>query len=340
MNQSVPVLRISEPASLIASVPPLIGFSPADSAVLLYMKNGRIDFSARTDLPASELTVATAAELVLAADRHQCDGVILIVFSDNAPGDLSSSSLVMELETRLSACGVDDFAAYWAAEAAAGAPWGCYCSDATCTAAGTLPDPAGTVLAAHSVAEGLVTAASREELRDRVHVVDEESLTRRTALIENEARTWRTNRAAAFDLVCTAVSGVADGNRDLDDLAIARLALALQNLGVRDASLSFAVGGNAAAAEELFFVLTRECPAPYRAEAAALAAFYAYVSGRGALASIALDAAFEACPGHRLAALLRHSFDALTPPAMLTDLAFRAAIESIALSEEPDEVVS
>ena len=67
-------------------------------------------------------------------------------------------------------------------------------------------------------------------------------------------------------------------------------------------------------AERLWLELTRSCPAPERAEPACLLAFYAYQRGDGGIASIALDAAEEACPGHALGKLLRGALSAGLPP--------------------------
>ncbi|KOV84689.1 hypothetical protein ADL03_15560 [Nocardia sp. NRRL S-836] len=331
------MLRISDPASMIASIPPLIGFRPVNSAVLVCMKGTVVACGARVDLPSPELTAETAAQLAIVVEGHQFDSVILIVFGGGATtGDLPYCSLVTELKTRLSAAGVDGFVAFWAAEAAAGAPWGCYCGESACTLAGALPDPDETALAAHNVANGLMTAASRDELHACVRPAEEDTLTRRTTLIEHEERTWRHSPNAAFALVSAAVDDMADGKHDLDDLAIARLSLALQDTRVRDAALSFATSANAAAAENVFFALTRESPAPYRAEAAALGAFYAYLAGRGAHASLALGTAFQACPDHRLAGLLHIAINAALPLKTLNGMALRAVHESLSLLDEQD----
>lgn len=295
----------SDPGTLIASVPALVGFRPENSLVGLVCDNEKVVVTFRVDLPAPGMAQPVAAQLAKMMHSHSRDfqnlGVILVVFggkAHDAVEELPHRDLIDAVRQSLG--DAVPTVAFWTAEAAAGARWTCYCGNDE--EEGTLPDPASTVLATATAAAGLVTLSSRSELTQYVKPADASDLARRTARIEElAAADWSCSPSTGLMLVRAAVRSRASGERTLNDTVIAQLALALQDVHVRDASLSFAFGDQAAAAEELFLTLTRECPAPYRAEPATLAGFYAYLRGDGARAAVALDAAIEACPKHVLA---------------------------------------
>lgn len=331
------MIKLNDVGTLIASVPPMIGFPPTNSLVVLGVTEGRVSLTLRTDLPEPDQYIPVALQLASAIANHRCDGAILIVFGGSTTKcNLPHTSLVSELEKRLSARDMRAFGSYWAAEAAAGAAWGCYCGDASCDRAGALPDPAETVIAATVAAEGHVTLASRDELADFVRPAADVDLLRRAEMIERQVLTWSRSSAAGFALVRAAVAEFAKGQRALDDESIVGLSLALQDKRVRDAALSFAAGDDAAAGEALFLALTRECPSPHRAEAAVLAAFYTYLRGDGALASVVLDATLTTRPDHQFALLLRTALNAGIPNAVLAQMVRSAVIWSEQLLTEQD----
>lgn len=101
----------------------------------------------------------------------------------------------------------------------------------------------------------------------------------------------------------------------------AELALALDNVKVRDSALALAVSACADDAEQLWILLARNLPDPERANAAVLLGYSAYVRGDGPLAGIALGAALDSDPDHVLATLLDGALQSGLRPAAVRDLA-------------------
>ena len=123
-----------------------------------------------------------------------------------------------------------------------------------------------------------------------------------------------------LELVLTHVARVSSGERLLAP-EYAELALALDNVTVRDSVLALAVGPFAEDAEQLWILLARNLPDPERANPAALLGYSAYLRGDGPFAGIALDAALDAEPGHVLATLLDGALHSGMRPAEVRGLA-------------------
>jgi hypothetical protein len=122
---------------------------------------------------------------------------------------------------------------------------------------------------------------------------------------------------AAFALLEEWLPRAREGLAELADDQVVALCLALNDVTVRDAAFGFTLGTWAQAAERLWVTLVRECPDPDAAEPAALLAFSALVRGDTALATVALERAQLAWPGHRISSLLLNGLSSGIPPATL-----------------------
>jgi len=331
----LPEVRVDEPGDLIAALPHLLAFHPADSVVVVAMGGGRpstVGLTLRVSLPAPRHRHAVARQLMAPVAEHDAHSVAVVVVgggSADPPGALPHRGLVDVLEETARAKGVSLACALWTPTTAKGARWFCYDHEGC---SGTVPDPDGSELAAASAAAGLVTFPSREAFAEVVAPDDDAALARREALLDRESEEVDPARLdvpgflrRSVELVDRAVVDAVDRAGPLTDDQVVELAVALSDLRVRDASLAFAIGSRAMAAERLWAELTRACPAPERAEPASLLAFSAYLRGDGALASVALEQAECAYPGHRLASLLRNALDAGLPPRHLEAMAAKAA---------------
>lgn len=331
----LPEVRVDEPGDLIAALPHLLAFHPADSVVVVAMSGGRpsiVGLTLRVSLPAPRHRYAVARQLMGPVEEHDARSVAVVVVGGGCadpPGSLPHRGLVDVIEELARDMGISFACALWTPATAKGARWFCYDHD---DCSGTVPDPDGTELAAASAAVGLVTFPSREAFAEVVAPDDDAALARREALLDREVGTIAPDRFDSPDfvrrgrgLVGQAVVDAVERTGPLSDEQVVELAVVLSDLRVRDASLAFAIGSRTMAAERLWAELTRACPAPERAEPASLLAFSAYLRGDGALASVALEQAELACPGHRLALLLRTALDAGLPPQRLEAMAVRAA---------------
>lgn len=327
-------LRVSDPGELIAAVPPLIGFHPRDSLVLVATggeSGRRLGLTLRIDLPEPGHPPGVPAEIAATAVRglllDEPAGAAVIVVGGSPEPDLGPDRLELPWRglaylaaTDLERRGVDVHTLLWAQSTAAGARWACY---DPCGCHGTLPDPGTTSFAAAAVANGQVVHADRAALRALVTPPDPERIRRREALL------LRTLGAAAGDhtagdpavlgpgAVDAAIADAAADRLVLDDDRVVSLACALAVPALRDDALLRSVGPDPAAAEHLWTALVRETPDPEAAEPAALLAASALLRGDGALANVALDRAQQAWPGHRLTALLRAVADAGMRPAQV-----------------------
>ncbi|MFS8101660.1 DUF4192 domain-containing protein [Lentzea alba] len=314
-------IRVRGAGDLYAAIPHLMGFHPADSLVVLVLKDSLISMTMRVDLPRPRHRGALAAQLETPLLEHEATEVILAVVcapSSHMPEELPHEPLVSALRHKLGGVGIDVVEAVWLPSCEKDAPWLCYI-DVDCH--GTLPDPQVSAVAVASAHDGNVTFESRAAMAAIAAHDPPEALERRSAMLDKLAETsLELDPGTELRRVREAIHAVEDRKGPLPDEEIVALAQALTLPEVRDASLGFAAEGNARQAERLWLELTRACPAPERAEPACLLAFFAYHRGDGGIASIALDAADEALPGHALARLLRAAISAAMPPEELRAL--------------------
>lgn len=160
-----------------------------------------------------------------------------------------------------------------------------------------------------------------EDMRRELQRDDDAVLERRHGLLIRSAAYLRTRYGR--QLVDAAVRRAAGGDLQTDDASIVQLALALHDLDVRDYSLGFSNGADAAAAEKLWTLLLRSCPGTYCAAPAVLTAASAYLRGDDLRARVALDIARRADPTYRFAALLDHALDLGVPRSDLAAMVKR-----------------
>jgi hypothetical protein len=345
-DNTVSTVKLTEPSQLIAAVPHLLGFRPDDSVVLIghHAGGGRVGVSLRADLPPPGREREAAGYLVgtLCTAANDCVAATIVVVGGTSreragPAKPPRAALVRAITDELTEAGLRCPHAVWAREIIEGARWACY-PDGSC--AGTVPDPAGTVLAAAMVRAGAVTYGSREAMERRLDPADPAILGRRSALLASARADHEPGTAEAIGRAAGAVRAalirVHRGDTEFTDDEIVRLALALEEPRVRDASLALALSPDDDAAEvsaRLWSELVRGIPAPESAHPAALLGFCAYARGEGALAGMAFEHALTADPAHALAGLLQQALRHALHPKRLRGLA--TAAEEVTLWPEP-----
>ncbi|WP_433264927.1 DUF4192 domain-containing protein [Actinosynnema sp. CS-041913] len=332
-GQSAPgrPMRLSDHGQLIAAIPHLLGFYPTDSIVLILVRNNLVFLTQRIDLPTSTLHDEQLAAQVANDVRQYADvDAIAFLVGDDADGNGRGERhrLAVHLWDAFARHGlvVDVYGVPTIAE---GARWFDYGFPER---TGTVPDPENSPMHAAAVARGLVTYPDRDALAATLQPDPDDVLKRREALMDTLAArpssadpgTMQAETEQSFHLVRRQVEQVPDRTEPLTDQQIAELSIALADLWVRDRCLGFALGEHAPAAERLWTELTRQSPAPERAEAATLLAISAYLRGDGTLAALALDRAEAAHPHHRLASMVRGAMDLGMPPATIRGIAERA----------------
>ena len=148
----------SGPADLLALVPSLLGFHPAESVVVLTLGDARHPFHARVDLPRDPVGIERlAGYLAEVASRH---GVTRLAAALYTRDGRLADAVARELDHRLDRAGVDlacvvraDGERWWPFDGRQDSP-------------GTPYDVRSHPLMARAVVEGTVVLGSRQELGD------------------------------------------------------------------------------------------------------------------------------------------------------------------------------
>lgn len=332
-------IRLTEPSSLIAAIPALLGFVPTRSLVVFCLEGAhasRVGLVIRVDLPDPQHAdpVAAAAvveQLSVLCARRRAPAVATVVVEDRgASSELPHRALLGSLSRACEAVGTAFLPAHAVDRVVAGASWRSYAGGEGCR--GVLADPQASIVSAAHVAQGRVIHGERAELEKLFQPDSEARVARRAALLDGAldaallAREVGGQRAVRADLeaVLTAVARTGQHERLFDE-EIVRLGAALSDPTVRDACFGLCVGEHADEAQALWLQLSRALPTPERAEAAVLAGYGSYVRGEGPLAGIALQVALASHPGHRMATLLDTALSAGLSPDTVRELAGTAA---------------
>ncbi len=135
-------------------------------------------------------------------------------------------------------------------------------------------------------------------------------------------------RTTCLDLARTAITSYRNGEAITDHARLARIALALTSLEIRDDAWARMLREHHDAHTRLWADLTRHARHGYIAAPASLLAFTAWQAGDGALANLAIDRALADDPGNSMARLIRTALPEDLPPS--------AAV----LTMTPDEVAA
>jgi len=270
-------LVVRSPDELLAALPHVFGFNPAESVVLVPLTRGLP--AARVDLPTTggdrEVVRETMSGTYQRHARRGAEVALICVTENRRQAELASDHLADGLER----AGVSVPLRFWATEDR----W----TDFSTGQSGSRTPEVSSRIGAEMVAAGRARpAASRESLAaslvgDRRGVAAELPPARRAATSGTlpAERDWAVSRLERFHQ---------DGNR-LTDADAARLLLAIDSISCRDVLWEDMTRENATAHTALWSDLTRRAPDEVRAPAAALLAFSSWLDGDGAGAWCALD---------------------------------------------------
>lgn len=313
-------LVVRTPSDLIAAVPYLLGYHPADSITMVGLTGSRVEFCACYDLPPpgcdEDEARAAVAEIAETVSRQQAASVMIIGFGP--PERVTPAVLRLAQALQTLHVLVND-----AMRVTDGRWWSYFCDDPRCCSPdGTPCLPEDSVIAAEATFRGHVALPSRRELvaqvapvegaaREAMATATERARRRFTDLLadglltdDRDARRYgRTIRRAGRTAVREAERRYRAG-RTLTDDEIAWLAALLVDQAVEDYALE-RVGPEEWRIRLWTDVLRRVEPA-YVAAPACLLSFTAWRSGRGALARVAVDRALREEPQHQLASLLHN----------------------------------
>ena len=319
---------LNRPGALIAALPAILGFTPANSLVLVSVHRGEVGAVLRVDLSTELIDGLDGLASVAAAARPDA-AIAVIVDADGALCPTCNDGhhqLSRVLAEELSAYGIPLWAAHVVDRVEVGGRW--HCVDG-CGSRGGVDDPETSPVTVAAVLDGRRLYGRRADLVAVIEVQDSRHAQRlgqaiaalrqgRDGGTEDGNPEGRTRRAVQDALA--AIERVAAGT-PLSDAEIAVVAYGLSDLQARDTLYALAVGERAVAAESLWAALSRCLPAPWRVEVLVQLAFCAYVRGDGPLAGLSLEEALLIDPAHRMAVLLDQALQRGMRPEQIRQLA-------------------
>ncbi len=322
-------MRIGSAEGILAVVPHLLGFNPANSLVILGIggPHARIRLAFRYDLPdppEDELAADIAEHAVTVLQRQDLGMAIAVGFGSGEAVTPLIDVVVPAL--RLARISVQD-----ALRVEHGRYWSYLCEDpACCPPEGVAFDTTGHPASAALAAAGLSVRADRAALAGTLAPVTDVAQMMRAAVGRARQRA-----GALIDLPAAAEGGdaflpVADAGRRsvkqvitryrrggelTDHEEMAWLGVTLTDLRVRDDAWARMDPGFHEAHQRLWVDLVRHLPTEFVAAPAALLAFTAWQAGDGALASVAIERALDADPQYSMALLIADALHAGLPPS-------------------------
>jgi hypothetical protein len=299
-------LHIDTPADMIAVVPFLLGFHPADSIVVIGTTGGRITFGARHDLPPPGEEDLLDISAVIA--RQRIDTAIVIGYG--LAESVTPSALRLERGLRLFGIGVREVLRV------TGDRWWSYLITDDCQPVEGSPcRPPDGVIATEATYRGQVALPDRSSLVAQVAAVTgsaravvtaatDRARARLTTLIAEDARADRGGRwlrRAGREAVRGAESRSRAGRAlHMDDLAWLTVLLTVP------AVADYAVGRTSDDPWRirLWTEVLRHAEPDLVPVPGCLLGLAAWRDGQGALARVAVDRALQADPMHEVASLL------------------------------------
>ncbi len=324
-------MRISSPKTLLAAIPGLMGFQPADSIVVIGtgQPGAEVELTLRYDLPdpaAPRAAVAIAAGVLnILAVQHITTAAAVGYGADGAVSPVAAA-----LRSRAAEAGITLTDVLRAED---NRYWSYVCADPNCCPPeGTPFNVADHPIARTFAASGRRVLASRQELAATIAPADGElAAATRLAIKQVEgqvaARVGQMTRirhrivrrrlvaAVGQPMIADAVRRYRAG-QPIGPEPAAWLAVALRELRVRDDAWARMLPEYNAEHTRLWTDLTRLAPPGYVAAPASLLAFVAWQAGDGALANIALDRALADDKRYSMARLLRRALDSGAPPSV------------------------
>jgi hypothetical protein len=329
MSFPTPRVTLHTPTDLLAAVPYLLGFHPADSVVVVGLAGTRVVFSARADLPPPgtppDEALGVAGQLGEVLVGQRVDMAMIIGYGPAA----AVTRTVLPLREALRRCGV---CVGEVLRAEGGRYWSYLCQSARCCPAdGTAYDVTGTEVAAAATYAGRVALPDRAALerslapvegpeREAVDLATEQVAHALAAEAEQASDPAAGRRRAGAQALAGALRRYTGGGR-LSDEELARLTLLLTRVDIRDRCWSrvTTAGRRLDAHLELWRDVTRRARPDLVAAPATLLAYAAWRAGNGALAWVAVERALDADPGYSLALLLGEALDRALPPSLFDE---------------------
>ncbi len=301
----LPVTKIRQPADIVAIIPYLLGFDPVESVVVVGLEGTRKRFGPcfRLDLVDPDNADAQVAYIATLVAHLGCAEVILVAFSDLPE---RADPVVRGVCERMRLDGV----AVHEALRADGSRWWSYTCDnpRCCPPSGSTYDAEASRVSAEAVVAGMQRRPSRDALRDQFAP----DPPRRDMVARSREASTVTPLDAA-DLI-DAIDAALCEPAELEVSRQLQLMLSVQALGPRDMAWLLMSRDTADRHLALWAQLMRAAPDDLLAPVGSLAAFAAWLKGRGVLASHAAERVLEVQPDYSMATLIMQLLESAVDP--------------------------
>jgi len=328
-STSAPALSVRSPADLIAAVPYLLGFHPADSVVAVAVRGPRVVFAARGDVPPPGASPherdGLAAQIASVVGRQGATAVMVVGYG-------AAARVTPAVDALLAAFRRADLQVLEALRVTDGRYWSYLCERADCCPPdGTACDPTSSPLAAAASYAGQVALPDRAALVaqvDAAEYADREPMRRATERAGHRLRDLveaappadllgrRALRLAGHAAVREALGRYRSCGRLTDD-EVAWLSVLLMHLPVRDQAWEQITDDECHVT--LWLDVVRRAAPDFLAAPACLLSFAAWRQGQGALASVAVERALLVAPDYSMARLMDEVLRHGLPPSALAD---------------------
>jgi hypothetical protein len=282
-------LRVRTPADLVAIVPHLLGFQPADSLVLVFASRRGVPLTARLDLAdiLSQSAPDLMSNLLDSAIGLGSDHVVGVIYAPRRRAEQVRTLVESCLEPWLDLLVIVHRSRWWLAGGPASDPGE--------------PVPRDTPQTLGAVAAGLTVAASRGALAELWAAPrgerEDELLALRQSMVERLTNWSQTaSIEAMYDLALLAERGAGDGADGPSDEDYVTAALLVEDPAARDRLWCRLTGGTARAHLEFWIEVLRRTPVGHRALPLAVLALTAWQAGEGVIMSMCHDEAHALSP--------------------------------------------
>ncbi len=299
-SASVPTIRATGPADLLALVPYLLGFQPEESICAILLSGSQLKLTARVDLPSVEVVEAAADgfghRVAEQAERDQVDQIIVAVFSED--GELARRALLELVGAGLPVVLAlhSDGSQYRVLEGEEMTPPQDY-------------EPSATIAAASAVAAGLAPVHRRDDL---LAMVDFDQDQHHDAMEGARCLDHFDESQDLRLLMRRTVQAAIRGPMLPRDIAL--LALLALDIEARDSAWLMMDRTNAQDHLTVWLTVARAMKESLAAGPAVLAGMAAWLSGNGALAWCCVDRAQDEFEGYGFAGLLAEILDQALHP--------------------------
>jgi Domain of unknown function (DUF4192) len=303
-------MRARGPADLLALIPFQLGFHPAESAVTVFVRSGRVKMTARVDLPPPAAAAEFARQLRGLARQHDVDELVLFAYSAQPdPARALLVGLLRALPARLVRDALYVDGSRW---------WSLICCQGCCPAEGTPYDIASHPLAAEAVYAGMTAQTTREELAALLDGPPETEIPRLVDLaaeVRDELKQLTGPGMTAERLERFVRSGVADP-AGLDDRDCTALALLVADLRLRDLAWALIDSDEAEQHVEVWLRVVNRVAPELSAGPLALLGVAGWISGHGALLNCCADQLRTQHPHYSMGRLLTEISELAVSPSI------------------------